>query len=167
MIPGSELVEVEPNRAVLDWKAYYDNFCKVHGEPIPVELEDVDAKFPVYTRVLFPDGWRYATTSYQGPEIPPPEDEKKLTQLKIQYWTERRLRDWKEAEGLKVHIQALEEWGLQRSLRLFEKVRYRDTDNKLRMESAELNLRGMRRRLEGLQARVLECDRKLASLSNV
>jgi hypothetical protein len=61
----------------LDWKGYFLNFCKAHGEPI------------VYNNVLlFRDGWTYAM-DYKGPEYPPPSDHQELDRLVTSYWLSR------------------------------------------------------------------------------
>lgn len=68
----------------LDWKAYFDAFCEKHGDPVEWG-----------GRVLFPDGWTYSITSYQGPEYMPPEDPKALLRLQAEYWRVRyeRIRE--------------------------------------------------------------------------
>lgn len=68
---------VRPNKIVLDWKAYFLQFCQEHGEPI--EYGNV---------LLFRDGWRYAM-EYQGPEYPPPPDHRELDILVMKYWLGR------------------------------------------------------------------------------
>lgn len=63
----------------LDWKAYFLEFCKVHGEPVQQ-----------CGRLLFRDGWTYSSTAYEGPEFPPPLDLGELDVLVREYWTIRR-----------------------------------------------------------------------------
>lgn len=63
----------------LDWREYFLRFCQVHGEPITIG-----------SRLLFPDGWQYASTQYQGPEFAPPDDPDQLRELQLTYWRNRR-----------------------------------------------------------------------------
>lgn len=69
-----------PDNPNIDWKGYFIEFCKVHGEP---EL--------LGGRLVFRDGWTYPL-DYKGPEIPPSGNPLELDQLVVSYWTSRRSR---------------------------------------------------------------------------
>lgn len=86
---------VEPAKALhLDWKAYFDDFCLAHGDPVEYG-----------GRVLFPDGWTYSLTSYKGPEWQPPLDPKALRDLQIAYWGVRYNTTLAQFEMLKGFLQ--------------------------------------------------------------
>lgn len=70
-----------PQKVKLDWKAYFLEFCKVHGEP---EI--------VGNRLFFPDGWSYSSTDYGGPEWPPNPDNRILDREVKKYWQIRAAR---------------------------------------------------------------------------
>lgn len=63
----------------VDWKAYFLQFCAVHGEPVEVG-----------GRLLFRDGWTYSLTDYEGPEWGPPLNHTELDELVYNYWRARR-----------------------------------------------------------------------------
>lgn len=81
----------------LDWVAYYEQFCAVHGT-CPVLWNNT---------MLFPDGWRY---TFQGQEISPGDDAKQLIRT---YWQIRYkiLRD----ECLSLKHDILELFHIQRT----------------------------------------------------
>lgn len=77
-VAAKERGKVIPLRKiVLDWRAYFYNFCKEHQEPIPY-----------HNVLLFRDGWRYAM-EYEGPEYPPPANHRDLDVLVMKYWIGR------------------------------------------------------------------------------
>jgi hypothetical protein len=63
----------------INWRDYYHEFCRLHGEPVIVD-------FPDGPRQLFADGWTYAMR-YRGPEWPPPSDSDELTRLQVTFLT--------------------------------------------------------------------------------
>lgn len=91
----------DPGRVKPDWREYFIRFVHAHGGN---EVE-------IGGRLVLPDGWSYSSTSYAGPEYPPPA-EPELTALLISYWTERSgiVRD--ELKLLKAQRQGLlEQYG--------------------------------------------------------
>lgn len=74
-----EVAALPQRKVTLDWRAYFIEFCRVHGEP--VRYKD---------RLLFRDGFTYSATDYQGPEYPPPQDLNELDKLTLTYWKLRR-----------------------------------------------------------------------------
>ena len=71
-----------PNLSVdVDWKETFRSFCRLHGEGRwPIEYKGT---------LLFPDGWRFSTTSHQGPVWPAPTDPLELARLQRAYFTVR------------------------------------------------------------------------------
>jgi len=140
------IIQENKNRAPgirLDWKRYFHSFMEKHGEPIKYA-----------GRLLFPDGWGYSATSYQGPEYPPPEDAGELGLLQLQYWIVMADRLWQEKKSLDNRIRALEQWQQTRSMPLQQRIIYQDRDDKrgtlLRKigQPEPLDLSGLRRTLE-------------------
>jgi hypothetical protein len=123
----TEIIGGESNtgRIVLDWQAYFYQFVEVHGPPIFLYDED---QSEVATELLFQDGWRYSAIDYQGPERPPPEDPRRLTSLKIRYWTEREATLRNEVNTMAGNMKALESWDETRSLPLQQRVIYQSQD---------------------------------------
>lgn len=89
---------------VLDWRAYYEKFCAIHGDPLDHE-----------GWLLFADGWRYSPTDYAGPEIPPPEDPAELLRLRIAYWETRRSLLMPYLERAQSHVDYLHDQRVSRS----------------------------------------------------
>jgi hypothetical protein len=100
----------------VDWKAYFREFSAVHGgEPI-LYLRNPESRRSGY--LLFPDGWMYSSWNVEGPEYPPPADEKKHRALIRAYWTIRKGALEVEYDGLYYTTQSLMRAQQQRSARL-------------------------------------------------
>lgn len=69
---------------VLDWAAYFREFCAAHTVRGGGYVVDGG-------RLLFGDGWTAAADDHRGPYLPPPADPLLLTRLLGRYWR-RRLR---------------------------------------------------------------------------
>lgn len=80
----------------LDWRAYFLQFCRVHGEPVNYR-----------GRLLFRDGWMYSSSDYAGPEYSPPEDFKELDILCTSYWLIRQSELGKKLQKLTHQKQSL------------------------------------------------------------
>lgn len=86
----------------IDWRAYWDRFRELHGDPVPYK-----------GRMLHPDGWTYSATDYKGPEWPPPADENELRTMQRHYWLIRRklvrlerAHLWQQLKGLRELISS-------------------------------------------------------------
>ncbi len=152
----------QDTKVCLDWKAYFDRFIEVHGEPIVYQK----------TRLLFSDGWQYSLASYQGPEYPPPELEKRLNELQLTYWQiySKKIED--EANALHRQIVSLEEWQNTRELPLQQRVVYKtwDDDGKLTsvsFESEDLDLEPLRAKYRDLINIVQVCHENLDEKENL
>jgi len=148
-------------RIKLDWRAYFDRFVEVHGEPV---------EFDNY--LLFHDGWRYGKLRYNGPELSPPEDERKLKALKRVYWTVLMSKLTKEAEELRQQVRGLEDWNNCTSLPLQQRVMISTEDEYGKMyrkwgEPTELNLTAMKIKLEELDRYIGECMVQLGSINKL
>lgn len=87
----------------LDWEDYFRDFCAAHGRPI--ELEG---------RLVFPDGWTYSATDYEGPEEPPPIGPNDCRALRLKYWKERyRI----------IRVELMEAWAEQKYLKQLQAVK--------------------------------------------
>lgn len=146
----------KPVRLTLDWRAYFLEFCHAHGD-----------WYVVHRGVLlFPDGWTYSQTDYQGPEWPPPEDPKKLKALLRFYWLRRRAiirHEFSVMENRVKGYKELQEW---KSLPLQQTLTFRDESGKLNRKSEPMNLEGMELRLEWLKEDLKTCDDKLRELES-
>jgi len=94
-----DITRNQPKRVQLDWKAYFQEFCGVHGGN-PVKWGG--------KRLLFNDGWMYSIEDYAGPEYPPPVDPRKLRHLQVSYWYIRREVVQSELRFLAGHLDNLE-----------------------------------------------------------
>lgn len=89
---------------VLDWREYFAEFCRLHGEPIEVG-----------GRLLFPDGWQYSAVNHAGPEYPPPKDPRPLQKA---YWLYRIRLVEVELTSMRRQYAGLEEMVRTRSAQL-------------------------------------------------
>lgn len=149
------------DRVKLDWRAYFMNFCHVHGEPVEHA-----------GRLLFRDGYRYSGVDYQGPEELPPEDPKRLRDLMVTYWTIRETKLKEDFVELGGHVRMLEEWQSHRELPLQQVVVYKERgeDGKVRLvkkEPEDLNLTGLKCKLTDLEILLEECKQQLSELKEI
>lgn len=134
----------------LDWKAYFIEFCRVHGEPVEHE-----------GRLLFRDGWTYSRTDYQGPEWPPPADHAELDGLVRRYW-QLRLSTVKTAlENLLAKRKELTDLKAVKSLPLQQVT----TDPEGRRAYKRLDTAGLDTRIGWLAEDVAECETRLTELA--
>lgn len=143
-------------RIKLDWKAYFQAFMEVHGEPV------------VYQRkLLFSDGYRHAL-NYRGPEIKPPEDAAKRIELKIKYWELRLKIVRPEAEELESEIIALKAVARERSVPLRYVVQELDQNTgKLVQVSKELNIAAQEERLGWLLSDIKHAEMRIEVLKEI
>lgn len=100
----------KPAPVRLDWPAYFDQFCREHGNWY-VQYGDM---------LLFQDGWMHSSVDYAGPEFPPPTDSKKLNELLTFYWTRRLEIITAEHDALKKHIESLAHLQAAKNVKLQE-----------------------------------------------
>ena len=149
---------IEPHRVEIDWVEYYRRFKQVHGDPVLID-----------GRLLFPDGWRYASASLHGPEYQPPTDPVELEQLRVKYWKARKkivdLELWileKQLESLKTlqgahdvpipqYILYKDEYGW------LKKVLNDDGTTKL----VDLDLQPLELRIQWLREDLKDCKKEL------
>lgn len=139
-----------PQRIDLDWKAYFIEFCRVHGEPV------------VYQgRLLFRDGWSYSRTDYQGPEWAPSLDHRELDTMVCQYWVIRKgmvERSLDEAVGKLLRMQnlkSIKSIPLQQVVKTEEGKGYRPLD-----------LSGLETRIQWLREDLAECIVRLTEIAS-
>ena len=142
----------------LDHRAYFDEFCHRHGEPVLHK-----------GRLLFADCWTYSSSDHAGPEWPPPyENEALMRQLATAYWIERRKGLKPEAFRLRGMLAGLEAQQQTHSGKLMHRVWVESEDDKgkavRRQEVRPLDLEGLQLSLASADAALEECDRQLASL---
>jgi len=155
------------NRVRLDWLAYFKKFVEAHGEPEEVDPVDTEEGITLYSRLLFPDGWRYSNFDYQGPEFPPP-DEPALSNLLLLYWRQRRSRLLKEHRELWDHINGMANWADLRDQPLQQRVVYA-TENEegkrvMVTEVGDMSLEGLKSKADDLAYAVQECNDHIESL---
>lgn len=157
-MPRKKLTSDNPLRAkplqkiVLDWKAYFIEFCRVHGEPVEHE-----------GRLLFRDGWTYSATDYSGPEKGPPSKPEELDLLTMHYWVKRK-------EGIKRELlkltHALEVYAKQQSdhsLPLQQMTSVREGEKVLKGYTA-VDLAPMKQRVKWMRTDIEECDQRLREI---
>jgi hypothetical protein len=89
-----------PRGAVeLDWIAYYREFDARHGGD-PVQFRG---------RLLWRDGWTYASTDHAGPEWAPPQDPKELKAFQLAYWSKRKAALTQQLRSLEDDVANLKE----------------------------------------------------------
>jgi hypothetical protein len=141
----------------IDWKAYFDDFCAVHGDPVEVG-----------GRALFPDGWAYGIQSYQGPEWMPPDDPEALRQLQISYWDARYKYQYGNHAALKNFLLNLMELQQRKTLPLKHRVRsVKDNDygeTVTHWESVEIDLTVYKLKLKEMAADISNCKSNLSEL---
>lgn len=135
----------------LDWPAYFQKFCEKHGEPVPYR-----------GRLLFPDGFMYSATDHAGPEYFP--DDNELPRLKRAYWVTRLRMVRAEARALTQSIDSYLSAQSSRSVPLQQTVVYRDSEDRTRYETTEVDELAMRERLRWLIDDIRECREQLAGV---
>lgn len=138
-----------------DWRAYYRRFCEAHGQPLMHGGLQ-----------LFPDGWRYAAASYEGPEYPPPDDDQERHGLVRAYHQARLRMVEQERQKLEKDLAYLERMRDSCALPIPVTVTSRGDDGKARRETRELSLDGLKQRLEWLKEDAIKCRQVIKELSN-
>ena len=147
--------QLRPIPLNLDWEAYYEMFVLEHGGN-PVAFGN---------RLLFQDGWTYSLYSREGPEWPPPKDERELRALQIRYWELRKSLDQAEGRLVQQRIDMLEELQSLKSAPLQQVSVHWDEEEKKRVvERGPVDLSGLQGRLGWLEDDVDECNHHLAEL---
>lgn len=154
----------------IDWRAYFLRFCAEHGEYVEIDWTESD-RYPRCTKLLFADGWRYGALDYQGPEYPPPKERDKLLKLQVEYWRIRKAKteaEWKKLDNMR---DSLLNWQATRSLPLQASVVYPDrteTGKEIlrRSKPEDLDLSGLKIRLEELSYLLAECTERLEELTS-
>lgn len=137
-------------RTRVDWRRYFRDFCEIHGQGYPPLTR------PDGTRLLFPDGWSYATDSHRGPEWPPPDDRKEFHEAVRTYWRLYRLAVRRALVVAREELAAVRIAVQRRSAPLTVRVTTVDPDSGV----AETNRQPLR--VEDYEARVAELEQDLA-----
>lgn len=137
----------------LDWKAYFYEFCGLHGEPVLYKE----------SRLLFRDGWMYSATDYEGPEFPPPEDNQELDKLVLEYWTIRKDALTKMVTKLHHHIKVIRDTQATHSAPL-QQITYIQDGDKRRRSYKRVDTSGIEARIEWIEADLRECEERLAEI---
>lgn len=138
----------------IDWEQYFKDFCEAHG------------KYPVvYSGVLlFPDGYRYSISDYQGPEYAPPSDKKELKTLQLIYWNRRLSIVDKEHKELDTYIRSVEDLQRRKSVPLKQRQVFKNEDDQIVSKSNVIDLTYIRKRLQWLAKDVDECRKMISEL---
>jgi hypothetical protein len=140
---------------VLDWQAYFHEFCREHGEPVLWR-----------GRLLFRDGWTYSSTSYRGPEWPPPESAAECAAL-VTAFHKVRLAFLRVEH--RTHSELLAELRRMQGARhvpLQHKTVIVDDEGRKRVVRAALSLREFEGRVEWLERDIAECEAALKEVSD-
>lgn len=148
----------------IDWRSYFYEFCKVHGNsPVPHPYDPTGAKPP--TRLLFEDGWTYSSTDYRGPEYPPPEDPRDLRELLTTYWRVRYAILNNECTRLKNTILGLQTLQSTKSAPLQQISKHLDPDTGgVVQERMTVDFQGLQEQLELTEADLENAEQKLREL---
>jgi hypothetical protein len=141
----------------LDWRAYFEQFKELHGEPMRAG-----------GRQLFPDGWMYSLTDYGGPEWPPPDDPAVLKRLQTLYWRLRRRQATQQLAWLGQQVEGLKELQRVKSAPLQQRQVRRDDVGgvvETTVATVDLNLSGLEQRLAWLEEDLAVCEQKLNELT--
>jgi hypothetical protein len=139
----------------LDWKAYFDRFVEVHGEPVEHD-----------GYLLFSDGWRYSSLRYSGPEYPPPSDKRRLRSYRRNYWEKMLAKLTKEAHEIRQQLNGLEDWNNCTSLPLQQRVLVpqEGKEKATWSDPVDMDLGMLRHQLDDLEYYMKECETQLATL---
>lgn len=141
--------------ARISWRAYFRTFCEQHGG-YPLTVEDG-------TRLLFSDGWQYSSTSWKGPEYPPPDDGAERAALVRTYWGLRKSAVSITLAEVSEKLRAMEALQGSRSAPLQQRTVHRDPATGKRTVTTEpVNLDELRGRVEWLRADLLLSEERLA-----
>lgn len=152
--PASNLSSSRGQKVELDFKAYFIEFCKVHGEPVEYK-----------NRLLFPDGWGYSLTEYEGPEFHPPLDNRELDLLVLNYWLLRRSTLNTMLLKLEHELKLLTDTQASHSLPLQQVVRVQD-DQRIRKHYRPLSTNALEQKLAWVRTDLIECDTRLKEIED-
>lgn len=85
-----------PSQVRLSAVHYWQRFKRAHGVPVLHR-----------GRCLFPDGWTHSSSDFNGPEWPPPDDQKELQGLQLAYWAIRSKQVRQALRKAQVELDAL------------------------------------------------------------
>lgn len=142
-----------PRDQRFDWRGYFVEFCRAHGEPVEAG-----------GRLLFRDGWMYSKSSYEGPEWPPPADAGEMDALIVKYWTHRRRTVERDLATWAHKLEATKTLQAAHSLPLQEAVvveRQTSAGPVRRRGYAPFNWAATEQRVRWLRQDLAECDEKL------
>jgi hypothetical protein len=144
------------NQTKVDWQAYWLEFKKLHGEPVPYQ-----------GRLLFPDAWTYANNNYAGPEYPPPKrNPAAVRELAIAYWVIRKRIDTAELKVLVIKRHGLEQAQSQRSAPLQASgIAWDEEKGKAVRVTAGVDLSAIEGRIEWLAQDAADCRENLNRLN--
>ncbi len=151
--PPTPALSSTNKKVLLDWRAYFIAFCEQHGEPIESG-----------GRLLFPDGWTYSSSNYEGPEFPPPTNNGELDVLILEYWTIRQSTLTKAMRKMLHEKEVLERMQSEHSLPLQQIVMVEDEDRK-RRSSKPLNLEGLTLQMQWVADDLIECNQRLKEIA--
>lgn len=144
-------------RIRLSWRAYYERFKEVHGQPVLYR-----------EKLLFPDGWTYSTDSYAGPEYPPPKDHERLVKLGEVYWRTKlkvlkalRLETRQRLDGLR-SVQSTKAIPLRHL-----QPKYDEEGKMAGTETVELDLPALGARVDQIDLDIQDCEAKIEELKDV
>ena len=138
----------------LDWKGYFIEFCKIHGEPVLYN-----------NHLIFRDGWSYSSTDYEGPEFGPPIDTKELDALVLQYWTLRKQKLEGMILSLRHEKRMLEQAQSVHSAPL-QKVTHIETSKGKRRGYESIDTRNLDLRIGWIVDDLKECNERLIEIND-
>jgi hypothetical protein len=145
--------ELRGGKIVLDWKAYFLEFCRVHGEPV------LHAG-----RLIFRDGWSYSSTDFEGPESSPPADTRELDAIVVRYWVMRKEQLDRLLAETQLLLQHYRDKVQSKSLPLRQVVLTEDDAGNKRRGHVPLNLRGLEQKEKWLITDIQECRTRLGEI---
>lgn len=150
-VPAPPSPQRAEQRIDLDWRAYFIEFCRTHGEPVEWE-----------GRLLFRDGWTYSRTDYRGPEWGPPADLAELDRLVSLYWRTRHALVKTALDATAHKRNVLHDLAKSRSLPLQQATKDEHGNPTYR----PLNTAALDARIEWLCADLRECEQRLKELED-
>ena len=138
-----------------DWIAYYQHFKESHGGN-PVLYEG---------SLLFPDGWRYSSQRFIGPETPPPSKTEEH-RLKKEYLRIRIAQNSREQREVELQLHSFRVLQDGRSVPLFTSQEGLDDEGNPQQYSVEIDPIIFTGRIEWLRSDVEACQQKLKELQN-
>ena len=149
----------------LDWKAYFQHFCRAHGGD---DLMPWGAELGKGI-LVFPDGWTYSATDYAGPEWPPPTSKRELRKLQVHYWQKRKDAARRAVFTIEGRINWLKAMQGAKSVALQQRVRYATdvvgadgmTRQVMSSKAESLNLDGLEEQLQWVRRELERCEEEL------